>query len=418
MPKDRHLANRGQFASDIVSFLDQLSGYGADPAGGVTRLLYSPAWVQAQHALKTMMESSGLVAFYDDAGNLFGRLEGDDPADGVILTGSHIDTVRCGGKYDGAFGVGAGLIALAYLHARHGRPRRTLEVVSFAEEEGSRFPLAYWGSGNVIGHYDVLRVPEVYDADGIGLEEAMQAAGFGSGKHRPALRTDIRTFIELHIEQGAILERERQPVGIVDGIVGQRRFTFEVKGESNHAGTTPMVWRRDALAGACEMIHSVEALAVAFGESTVATVGQLELSPNVSNVIPGTAKFTLDARHSDRTKLDALCEAIVTRSQAIAADRDLELSTTEWMNAEPVLMNPELTHKLKQLCGSMGLRCRSLFSGAGHDAQMMQKVCKAAMLFVPSRNGVSHSPLEYTEPEALSTAITLLIDLLYDLAYR
>ncbi|AZN43787.1 Zn-dependent hydrolase [Paenibacillus albus] len=413
-----NLANMGHFASDIMSFIDKLSGYGADLAGGVTRLLYSPAWVQAQHELQAMMESSGLVTLFDDAGNLFGRLEGDDPADGVILTGSHIDTVRCGGKYDGAFGVGAGLIALSHLRAHHGKPKRTLEVVSFAEEEGSRFPLAYWGSGNVIGHYDVFHVPEVYDADGIGLADAMQAAGFGPGKKRPAKRTDIRTFIELHIEQGVILERERYTVGIVDGIVGQRRFTFEVKGEANHAGTTPMIWRRDALAGACEMIHSVETLAVAFGESTVATVGQLELSPNISNVIPGLAKFTLDSRHADKSKLEALCEAIVTRFQAIAADRDLELSTTEWMNAEPVLMNPELTQKLAQLCSSKGLRYRSLFSGAGHDAQMMQKVCKAAMLFVPSRNGVSHSHLEYTEPEALSAAIAVLIELLYDLAYR
>lgn len=246
------------FETDIAQAIDWLAEYGSEPDGGVTRLLYSPAWQEAQTALARRMEAAGLAARFDDCGNLYGRLEGRGLEREVILTGSHVDTVRNGGKYDGAYGILAGVIALKFLYENFGPPLRTLEVVSLCEEEGSRFPLAYWGSGNLTGRYAIHTPPDIADADGITLQAAMNAAGFGLGTFPPPKRADIARFIELHVEQGFVLEKERAAIGIVQGIVGQRRYTVQVGGSANHAGTTPMKYRRDALLGACEMIEWME----------------------------------------------------------------------------------------------------------------------------------------------------------------
>lgn len=409
-----------KFAVEAARMLEWLAQFGGspDPSEGVTRLLYTPAWQQAQAALAERLSGLGLAVNCDDVGNLYARLDGVRGNE-VVATGSHIDTVVRGGRYDGAYGIAAGALALAYLKETYGRPVRTLQLVSFAEEEGSRFPLAFWGSGSVTGRYKAQHAPDVKDADGVSLASAMREAGFGQGRYAPPPdAADWSAFVELHIEQGSVLEREGAAIGIVRGIVGQRRFGFEVSGEANHAGTTPMSYRKDALCGAAEMIVAIRDAAVAYGDPMVATVGRLEATPGTVNVVPGRAAFTLDVRHPDAAALEAFCCELRTRLERIAAANGLTVSGSLWTEAAPVRMNGALTTALERICRARGFAGRSMYSGAGHDAQLLAQVCPAAMVFVPSRGGISHSPEEFTEAEELAAGIVVLADLLYALAYK
>ncbi len=235
-------------ARNIEDMINWLASFGESGEGGVTRLLYSKPWLSAQQSLKEKMEDWGIEPYFDDAGNLFGRIEGTENRTKAILTGSHIDTVINGGKFDGAYGILASLLSAKHLLDTYGRPKTSIEVVSLCEEEGSRFPLTFWGSGNLTGLFDCQKTPAVHDRDGVSIEQAMKDCGFGKRRYRRPFRRDVKCFIELHIEQGSILEESGRQIGIVTDIVGQRRFTVMVKGESNHAGTTPMNARKDAVA--------------------------------------------------------------------------------------------------------------------------------------------------------------------------
>jgi len=407
-----------QYSARMLGMLEWLSGYGADEQGGVTRLLYTREWIAAQEALSIYMKEQGLEAFYDQAGNLTGRLKGTNPELLPVITGSHIDTVICGGKYDGAYGVVAGILALAYLQQVHGLPARTIDVISLCEEEGSRFPLTYWGSGNIAGNYSMNRIPEVKDREGVTLEEAMSEAGFGpDSPYRSCLRSWDR-YIELHIEQGFVLERSQQQIGVVNGIVGQRRIRVSVNGESNHAGTTPMGWRRDSLAGAAEMISYIRRSALEMGDPLVATVGSIQPSPGVSNVIAGETVFTLDIRHIDRQVLNDYTDRVHQELRKIAGQEGLDMSWEEHLNIDPVLMHPAIINDLQRIGEMSGISCRLMPSGAGHDAQVLGSQRPAGMIFVPSRQGISHNPLEYTAAEDLMQGFRILTEWLYQYAYR
>ncbi|MCL6458239.1 MAG: Zn-dependent hydrolase [Gorillibacterium sp.] len=407
------------FKASIEETIEWLSLFGADASGGVTRLLYDASWQEAQSTLAQRMLQLGLEVTFDEVGNLHGILKGSHSHTGAIVTGSHIDTVVHGGKFDGTYGIAAGMIAIQHLWKQYGRPKRDLHIISFCEEEGSRFPLAYWGSGYITGRYSLAQVPEAHDLMGISLLEAMTAAGFGAGTNSPKLVPEgIHAFIELHIEQGAVLEQEKQAIGLVQGIVGQKRLTFEVGGIANHAGTTPMTMRSDALAGVAEMIQEVEHRAKAYGPPLVATVGSLEIKPNLTNVIAGHVTFTLDARHANSSELAVFCEALITGFDEIALKRNLALSYKEWMDAAAVMLDSGLTQQVEVICQRNKLPYRQMFSGAGHDAQLMQSICPSTMIFVPSRAGISHSSEEYTSSEELAVGILVLKDLLYELAYH
>ncbi|MBW7457281.1 M20 family metallo-hydrolase, partial [Paenibacillus sepulcri] len=334
-----------------------------------------------------------------------------------ILTGSHVDTVRCGGSYDGIYGIAAGLIALRYLKLTCGQPQRSLEAVSFCEEEGSRFPIAFWGSGSITGFRGEEHIRGIYDDNGIAFREAMEAAGFGNPQQPASRRDDIAAFIELHVEQGVILERMEQTIGIVDAIVGQKRYVIELSGEANHAGTTPMRMRKDALSGAAEMIVYLEQEALRLGEPLVATVGKIEAVPNTSNVIAGKVTFTLDIRHPGEAELGSFCGAVLTRFDEIAHIRGLSMDCRKSLDVAPARMDHGLSHRLEQICQAKSLSYRRMVSGAGHDAQVFQRYCPTALLFVPSCRGISHSPEEYTLPQDMAAGIAVLIELLYQLGY-
>ncbi len=406
-------------ASELGQLLERLATFteGTDAAGGVTRLLYTQPWKEAQAFLAETMTEAGLDVRFDKVGNLIGRLQGSNPNAPVILTGSHIDTVRDGGKLDGAYGIAGGIAALKYLKERHGMPIHTLEVVSFCEEEGSRFPVAYWGSGNMTGLFDWKSGDELIDQEGTSLRSAMEASGFGMGEQPDCVRNDLGAFVELHIEQGVILERMAKQIGIVEAIVGQRRYSVSLRGEANHAGTTPMNMRTDAMAGAADMIVRLEHLA-ARAASLVATVGRIHAAPNIPNVIPGTVEFTLDIRHDNESTLSWFCDYLFQEYEDIANRRGLVLAIVPWLTTTPVPMDRSLAGQIEQLCGKLSLSHRRMFSGAGHDAQLFSPLCPTAMIFVPSKAGISHSPEEYSTPEQLSDGVSVLASLLYEMAYE
>lgn len=246
----------------------------------------------------------------------------------------------------------------------------------------------------------------------------MQRCGFGEGIGRESRRDDIAAFIEVHIEQGAVLEQDGFSIGVVETIAGQRRMKFEVIGESNHAGTTPMPMRRDALEGVSMMILKLRQEALRIGAPLVATVGRLQVLPNVPNVVPGKVIFTVDARHADGQALDRFCQWVMKEFATLAAERQLEIEGTEWFREEPVPMNERLKQHMDDVCGQMGISSKRMISGAGHDAQMFEHICPTAMLFVPSRRGISHSPEEYTRPRELAVGVLVLTELLYRLGYE
>jgi allantoate deiminase len=402
---------------EVVEKLEWLGQFGKDPEGGVSRLLYSKEWTEAQQALKTWLEEEGLEAGFDEIGNLFGTLKGKN-TDETILTGSHVDTVKNGGLYDGAYGVVAGIIALKYLKEKYGQPLRNVEVVSMAEEEGSRFPYTFWGSKNIVGLAKREDVETINDFDGVSFTEAMRASGFDFKEDSSVVRSDLKAFVELHVEQGSVLETEKIPVAVVNSIVGQRRFTVEITGEANHAGTTPMGYRKDAVYAASQMVFDIITMAREVGDPLVTTVGKIEAHPNIVNVVPGKAIFTIDVRHTEKAAIVSFTEQLTARINEISKEHGVETTIDMWMDADPVPMNQEVVQLIEKNFKDSGLNYKVMHSGAGHDSQIFAPVVPTAMLFVPSHKGISHNPAEFTEPSDLAEGVKGLINALYELAYK
>ncbi|MEH7085724.1 allantoate deiminase [Neobacillus drentensis] len=401
----------------VGAMIEWLASIGETENGGVTRLLYSPSWLEAQLALKNIMEQSKLHTYFDSVGNLFGRLPGTDLNGKTILTGSHVDTVIDGGKYDGAYGILASFIAVMRLFQAYGYPKKTIEVVSLSEEEGSRFPLTFWGSRNICGTYTLDRVKEVKDTAGIPFLEAMKEAGFDPEKYLSPVRDDVERFVEIHIEQGMVLEKNQNQVGIVTHIVGQRRYTIHIKGESNHAGTTPMSYRKDAVTTASHFISFLTEKAKQVDPVLVATVGRFHVKPNVPNVVAGEVEFSLDIRHHQEEVIDLYCNEIFTEFKRFSERLQMEVAITQWMDVKPVKMDGEMCKWAREIAERKNYRYQDMISGAGHDSQVFGTKCATSLLFVPSQRGISHSPKEFTSLEDLETGIDLLTEVLYKLAY-
>lgn len=403
--------------NSITDYIEWLAQYGASADGGVTRLLYTKEWMDAQLAVKTEMSSFGLETRFDDVGNVFGRLSGTQSPDEVIVTGSHIDTVINGGKYDGAYGVLAAMLAIKQLKETYGAPKKTLEAVSLCEEEGSRFPMTYWGSGNMTGVFSVQDAGEPRDESGVSLQSAMYENGFGKGVFQSAYRTDISAFVELHIEQGKTLEMSGRDLGIVTSIAGQRRYLVTLEGECNHAGTTSMKWRKDPLAAGSRIIHELLLRAEEQPDELRLTCGKITAEPNVANVIPGRVQFSIDIRHQNQRVLEQFHEDMAVLINRICHQKGIHAVIDEYMRIEPVPMDERLKAAAFETALENGFSCEEMVSGAGHDAQMIGRRHPACMLFVPSRGGISHSPKEYTSARQLEIGVRALTDLLYKLAY-
>lgn len=403
----------------IVDMLYKLGSTGEDPEGGISRLLYSEEWLEAQHFLKKEMEEAGMNAKFDEIGNLFGRVEGTKYPNETILSGSHVDTVRNGGHYDGQLGIITAFLAMKYLKEKYGEPLRNLEVVSMAEEEGSRFPYGFWGSKNIVGLAKKEEVEGIKAFDnGIPFEEAMRKAGFDFRDESKGPREDIKAFIELHSEQGNVLEQEGKSVGVVHSIVGQRRYTIELTGQANHAGTTPMGLRKDAVYTASKIISEVTAESKRIGDPLVCTFGSIEVTPNVVNVVPGKVLLSLDTRHTHKDELVSFTDYVEETMKRIAEEDGIGISVDMWMDEDPTPMDEEVVQVIEESCKKEGLNYKMMHSGAGHDSQILASTYPTAMLFVPSRGGLSHNPEEYTEPKDLLEGTKALAAALYELAYK
>ena len=388
--------------------LDELYAIGAEPGGGAYRPLYGDTWAAAVDRVERWLKEAGLKTRRDAVGNVWGRAEGTDNGKSVV-TGSHIDTVRRGGRLDGALGIVAGLTAVESLLQRKGLPRRPLEVVAICEEEGSRFKTNFWGSRAITGAIDKV------DPD---MATAMRERGLDPARIATAARDDIETFVELHIEQGSVLESSKMPLAVVNAIVGTAHFEVTVTGRPDHAGTTPMDLRRDALAAAAAMIQAVESIARSLGKPAVATVGRLQVEPDQINVIPGRAVFTVDLRHSDLGARRALEARIRSMCATIASERSLKLEFKILQEKPPVPMHPDVRSLLARAAQDLGVAAMDLVSGAGHDAQILAARCRVGMLFVPSIGGRSHCPEESTSPEHLELGTKVLARALELLAYQ
>lgn len=395
--------------------IDWISQYSIDESGGLTRLLYSPEWKKTQELMRTEYESMGFVSQYDSVGNLYITLQGE--TDETIMIGSHIDTVKNGGSLDGQFGIVAGLITLEYLQTNFGKPKKSICVVSLAEEEGSRFPFTFWGSKNLVKSVDYKDVVNLVDENDITFESAITQAGFSPRAEDEDFLKNVSAFIEIHIEQGQILEQEKLQVGLVTDIVGQKRYRVEVLGQANHAGTTPMSYRKDALLASSKMISYVSELARELSKEMVATVGQLEVSPNSSNVIPGKVNFTIDVRHKDSQLLEEYDKQIQDLLKEVANQDKVEVSINQYMDGYPVPLDKNLLIKVEETCQKLDLSYKQMVSGAGHDAQILAPVIPTALIFVPSINGISHNPAEETKLEDLAIGNELLIELIKELSY-
>ena len=388
--------------------LDELYAIGAEPdGGGAYRPLYGAAWTTAVERVERWLTDAGLKTRRDAVGNLWGRAESTDKGKSIV-TGSHIDTVRRGGRLDGALGIVAGLTAVEALLEEKGKPRRSLEVVAICEEEGSRFATNFWGSRAIIGAIDA---PEAE------MAEAMRERGLDSGRIATAARDDIDTFVELHIEQGAVLESSGGTLAVVSAIVGTVHLELAVTGRSDHAGTTPMDLRCDALAGAAAMVQAVESIAKSLGRPGVATVGKLAVEPDQINVIPGKVIFTVDLRHPDLAGRRALEERVRSLCGTISQERRLGLAIRTLQEKPPVAMHPDVRALLARAAKECGVQAAEMVSGAGHDAQILAARCKVGMLFVPSVGGRSHCPQEHTDPGHLELGMRVLVRALELLAY-
>jgi allantoate deiminase len=376
--------------SSLAADLEEAARIGAE-GGGVSRFAWTPELAQANDWLVGRLQELGLETEIDAAGNVLGRWEEGQGT--AVLVGSHLDTVPRGGRYDGALGVLAALEVVRTLKREGVSLRRPLWIVSFNDEEGSRFQTGMLGSRAFIGDLD----PEDWRRRGVA--DAMAAGGFDFERLGEAKAVDrVGAYLELHIEQGPVLEQEGLDLGIVSGIAGLLGLRVRLTGEANHAGTTPMASRRDALAGAARIVLELRDQARSRGDMT-ANVGILTVAPGGFNVIPGTAEFTIDARAGDAAGFARAEKFVRETLERVAAEEQLELEVTETHRKPPTPLDPELQELLAQAAAAEGATARSMPSGAGHDAMVLAKHVPAAMLFVPSRAGISHSPDEYTSPE-------------------
>lgn len=399
----------------VAAYLDRLDEIGRLPTGGVWRGVYSPAWDEARRVVRGWLTDAGLAVREDAAGNLFGRLDGQAPGP-VVLVGSHIDSVYAGGKFDGPLGVIGAIAAVRALAARHPRPPRPVEVFVSAEEENSRFLCNFWGARAVTGQIAPGEAERYRDADGVSLAEAMRSVGLDPDRVAGAGRDDVAAFLELHIEQGPVLDQSGIALGVVEAISGVTRTRARVAGRADHAGSTPMAMRADALLAAAEMVLAIRQLALEFGEPARTTVGRFTVQPNQPVIIAEAVEFIIDCRHPDRARQEQLVAAARQRCAAIAARHGVGLDSEIIVDQPPTRMDPALVALLEGVIERRGWSQRRLISGPGHDAMILGRRFPAVMLFVPSRDGRSHSPAEFTPFEQLLPGVQALADAVEALA--
>ena len=402
-------------ATAVMQRCDVLGSISEEP-NRLTRPFASDAMRRAHDAVTTWMREAGMEVGRDNIGNLRGRYEGVKGAHETMLIGSHLDSVRDAGKYDGPLGVLVGIAAVQELRDRGVRLPFAIEVVAFADEEGLRYGTTYLGSRALAGTFDAADINRV-DSDGITMAEAIRGFGGdpeGIAKDR-SIEGEVVGYCEVHIEQGPALEAKGLPVGVVSAIAGQSRHQLTFTGEAAHAGTTPMDHRRDALVAASVFVQAVADHAESQA-GLVATVGQLTVQPGAANVVPGEVTLSLDVRHADDAIRLRSSKLLIDVAAKIANHRGIALMTKQVSENGSVNCSPRLTSVLAQAVQELGHPAFQLASGAGHDAVEMAGVTEIAMLFVRCKGGVSHNPAESVMQDDVAVAIDVLVRFLELLA--
>ncbi len=388
--------------------LEKLSEFGRNPEGGVTRIGFSETDLAAREYVMGLMRTAGLTVRVDHAGNIFGRRAGTENLP-VLLFGSHIDSVPHGGNFDGDVGSLGAIEVIRALNDKHVTTRHPLEVVIWTNEEGHHFGLGTFGSGAAAG---LIRPEMLERRDDQGLTVADWLRRYGQD---PARFAEARIapgalagYLELHIEQGAVLDEARVPIGIVQGIVGIKRWKCVVTGFANHAGTTPMNRRQDSLAAAARAALAVREEVRAEAGRQVGTVGYLKAEPGATNVIPGRAEFPVELRDLDAAKIDRIWGRIQKRFEAIGKEENVDMRCSPLDSDDPAQSDPAFQAVIREAATALGLATMDLPSGAGHDAQEIAKIAPMGMIFVPSRGGISHSPKEFTTWEDVANGAEIL----------
>ncbi len=383
---------------------------------GIYRMAFSDADMEGKRWLLHRIEENGLRPGSDGAANISGVLDGERDSPRVMV-GSHIDTVPCAGMLDGTLGVVVGLECLRVMKTSGQPPARTVELIAFSDEEG-RFGGTF-GSEAFTGQLTPQRLESARDLDGVPLRDAMLAHGLDPMRALDARRPpeEIAAYLELHIEQGPVLDEARLQVGIVEQITGLRSWSLRFDGEANHAGTTPMSYRKDAFMGLADFAHELpRILEENGGDHSRATIGKAEIRPGAPNSVPGAVEFSLDFRDPSEPVLDELSLAIQKALAAVARRRGLRFEFQPQGEILPVDCHPDLVDLLAAEAARLGLRSKRMLSGAAHDAQVVGRIAPVAMVFVPSKGGLSHSPAEWTSWEDIEAGAQLMLGALTKLA--
>jgi N-carbamoyl-L-amino-acid hydrolase len=393
-------------AARIEQRIHKLAEFGKNPEGGVSRVAFSEADIQARQYIQLLMREAGLQVRIDTAGNIIGRRNGIDSSLPLILFGSHIDSVPRGGNYDGDVGVIGAIECVQVLQENKITTRHPLEVVVFSDEEGGLV-----GSRAMIGELSAEAL-NVVSHSGKTIREGIRAIGGDPDRLAEARRQQggIAAFLELHIEQGGILDSEKIQIGVVEGIVGINWWDVTIEGFANHAGTTPMNQRKDAMVAAAHLIVGVNEIARAIPGRQVATVGRLKAEPGAPNVIPGKVVMSLEIRDLSAEKIQMVYEKIVEEAKKIEERTKTKISFTPIdVTAVPAPTSEGIRKLIATTAGNLGLTYKFMPSGAGHDAQDMARIAPIGMIFVPSSGGISHSPKEYTPPSDMANGGNVLL---------
>jgi len=390
----------------LLQRLDDLAKNGALEGGGVSRLALTDADKAARDLTVSWMKFLGLAVYIDQVGNIFGLRQGEEGLPPVML-GSHIDSVTVAGRYDGSYGVMAALEVIHTLNNNQVNTRRPLAVAAFTNEEGVRFNRGMLGSSVYVGEWSVEQARATQGIDGSNFGDELDRIGYAGEMVPGTIRP--HAFIELHVEQGPVLDQKKIPVGVVDTVTGITWLEATVNGKANHAGTTPIDQRQDAGLVAAKMITSMREIATDIGGEQRATCGTIDFEPYAINVIPSRAVFTVDLRNSDGKALLAAEEQLYARAKELEASDGVSITFRSLEHVLPVKFDLGVVEVIEQAATELGYPFRRMVSGAGHDAQLMIHMCPTAMIFVPSRDGISHSSAEYTSPEDLETGANLLL---------
>ena len=399
--------NLGIDGSRLWASLMDMAKIGATAKGGNARLAASDLDRDGRNLFVGWARDAGCTVSVDRIGNIFIRREGRDPKKAPVVTGSHLDTQPTGGRFDGVYGVLAGLEVIRTLNDHKIETDAPIEVAVWTNEEGSRFSPAMMGSGVFAGIWPVEEIEAKQDVDGKKLGDELKRIGY-AGPEKVGGRP-FAAYFEAHIEQGPILEAEGKTVGVVTGAQGQRWYEITVTGQEAHAGPTPMARRRDALVGASRMIDAVNRIGLAHPPNACATVGFIQSSPNSRNTIPGKVFFTVDFRHPDDATLSKMDAELKSASREIAAKIGLEVKVKDFWYFPPTPFDAACVEAVRSATAKLGYPSREIVSGAGHDAVYVARVAPTAMIFVPCENGISHNEVENAKPEDLAAGCNVLL---------